>query len=209
MEVQLLRNMIDGVANDLSEAAERLAGTQPEMAYLLNALAGTARTLAEGVVAYHRDLFASGKDAVYLALNLARVMEGRQPMDFAAPFELAPCNSGRDQQELACLLAKLRDKIAGGPVSPSRVVACGAVGQAFIRDGRLVVEGRYNIRAGFAASVALQGGAIALELSDYAAANGRHFGEKPKGWVMPLDTAGAVQLLIAGALALLGKEAWA
>lgn len=211
METQLLRSMIDEVAASLAQAAESLAGTQPALAYQLNTLAGTTRTLAEGVIAYHRDLFAAGRDPVYLAINLSRAIEGREPMQFAAPFQLAPCNSEAERSELVRLLALLSR--APAAYSEGTEVYFGAFGMAKVKGSRLVMGGRYNIRAGFRASIDLAAGAGAAELVliDHAGSltrNGDGLRSAPREWIMPAGTAGAVTLLIAGALALLGKEAW-
>lgn len=212
METQLLRSMIDEVAASLAQAAESLAGTQPAMAYQLNTLAGTTRTLAEGVIAYHRDLFAAGRDPVYLAINLGRAIEGRPPMDFAAPFNLSLCRSEADHGTLLRLLAVLGKAPDAYCERSSMYFAAG--GLARVEGSRLVVSGRYNIRAGYRASIELaadSAGSAALVLIDHAETLNRpREGNRPapREWVMPAGTAGAVSMLIAGALALLGKEAW-
>lgn len=210
MDNQLLHNMIEEMAGALSRVAEGMAPTAPEAAYEFNILAGNARNLAAGVRAYQRDQFANGCDPVYLAINLGRSLEGLRAIDFAAPFDLTPCNSEHAQAELLRLLALLQK---APQVKPAEFSAA-AEGLAVVEDGRLEVAGRYNIRSSYRASIPLvagTAGAAELVLTDHAETLCRARDGKrpvPRRWTMPAGTAGAVELLIAGALALLGKDAW-
>lgn len=131
-------------------AAHDLAGYMPPLAHHLNGIATMASELHHSERCAQANSFLAGTDAVARAVNLARRLEGREPVDFAFPLEM-----GGPSRELSTRWDELRDRLQAAQVldllplntSEEAMPFKGRTTHARLDEGRLWVRFPYNERA--------------------------------------------------------------